>query len=98
MKIKWGKTESSLFHSLGFASLGSALLLQMLVFYSILTEGKFIGVEPNNIILFTELAFTAYGITYLCILYKKQLNKTTGDINWQARVRLEDAVCDASSR
>ncbi len=57
-----------LIHSLGLASLGSALFLQSNVFISIFQNGYFSGVEQNPTILSAEMALTGFAIGYLAYM------------------------------
>lgn len=52
------------FHSLGISCLAGAVFLQFLVFLRISTQGAFMGIEKNTLILNTEI-----GITVFCAIY-----------------------------
>ncbi len=56
-------------HGLGLSSLGSALFLQCLVFFSIKQNGYFRGMEQNGLLLNAEIALTAFAIGYFIYLF-----------------------------
>ena len=58
-----------LVHSLGLSSLGGALLLQSLVFSSILQNEYLKGIEQNQFILNSEIVITGVGITYFGYMF-----------------------------
>jgi len=60
---------SVVIHGLGLSSLGGALFLQTLVFSSILQNGYFRGIEHNQFILNSEIALTAFAITYFAYMF-----------------------------
>jgi hypothetical protein len=56
------------FHSIGISCLAGAVFLQVLVFMDIASQGFFMGVEKNPLILNAEIAFTAFSVVYLLYL------------------------------
>ncbi len=52
------------FHCLGISCLAGAVFLQVLVFMDIASQGFFMGVEKNPLILNTEI-----GLTVFCVVY-----------------------------
>jgi hypothetical protein len=52
------------FHCLGISCLAGAVFLQVLVFLEISSQGFFIGVEKNLLILNVELI-----VTFFCVIY-----------------------------
>ena len=62
---KW----NTILHGLGLSSLGSALFLQATVFSGILQNGYFRGVEQNPMILYSEIALTAFAIAYFGYMF-----------------------------
>jgi hypothetical protein len=52
------------FHCIGISCLAGAVFLQVLVFMDIASQGFFMGVEKNLLILNTEI-----GITIFCVVY-----------------------------
>jgi len=58
-----------LFHSLGLSCLGGAVFLQVLVFKDIATQGYFLGIETNPVILQLEIGLTVFALIYLIYLY-----------------------------
>jgi hypothetical protein len=57
------------FHSLGLSCLGGAVFLQILVFKDIVSQGYFMGIEKNPVILQLEVALTVFAVIYLVHLY-----------------------------
>ncbi|MGD0996523.1 MAG: hypothetical protein ABR909_13505 [Candidatus Bathyarchaeia archaeon] len=57
------------FHSIGISCLAGAVFLQVLVFMDIASQGFFMGVEKNPLILYSELA-----ITFFCVIYLLHLS------------------------
>jgi len=53
------------FHCMGISCLAGAVFLQVLVFMDIASQGFFMGVEKNPLILNTELAVTIFCVVYL---------------------------------
>jgi hypothetical protein len=56
------------FHCLGISVLGAALFLQSSVLSGIFTQGYFVGVEKNPIVLYSEMFLTAMAFAYLVYL------------------------------
>jgi hypothetical protein len=53
-----------LIHGLGLASLGTAIILQSIVFLAILSNGYFRAVEQNSVVLSVEIVFTGLAAVY----------------------------------
>jgi hypothetical protein len=62
-----------LIHTVGLSCLGGAIFLQILVFSSILEAGYFRAIEANPLILWFEVALTAFSAVYFVYLYQKML-------------------------
>ena len=58
------------FQFLGLSCIGGAILLQAIIFSSILLRGYFRGVENNPIILTFEIVLTALGLFYFIYMYQ----------------------------
>ena len=58
-------------NSLGLACLGSAIFLQVLVFWDILEQGYFRAVEANSAILSIEIALTVFAALYFIYVFQK---------------------------
>jgi hypothetical protein len=56
------------FHGVGISCLAGAVFLELLVFLGISTQGAFMGVERNPIILNTEIACAVFCAVYLAYL------------------------------
>jgi hypothetical protein len=54
-----------IFHGVGISCLAGAVLLELLVFVGISTQGVFMGVEQNPIVLNAEIACTVFCALYL---------------------------------
>ncbi len=52
------------FHSIGIGCLAGSVFLQFLVFLRISSQGAFLGIEKNPIILNSEI-----GVTVFCAIY-----------------------------
>lgn len=53
------------FHGAGISCLAGAVLLELLVFMGILTQGAFRGVESNPLILNAEIGCAVFCVIYL---------------------------------
>ena len=53
------------FHSVGIGCLTGSIFLQFLIFFKISSQGAFIGIEKNPLILNSEMAMTAFCVIYL---------------------------------
>jgi hypothetical protein len=53
------------FHCIGISCLAGAVFLQVLVFMDIASQGFFMGVEKNPLILNAEIAVTIFCVVYL---------------------------------
>ena len=62
-----------LFHSLGIGCLSMAVYLQILVFWSIYTDGTFFASEPNQLILMIEMFLTAFAAIYLLYIFYERI-------------------------
>jgi hypothetical protein len=67
--VTFPKNLKVVIHFLGLSSLGGALFLQTTVFMDIFQNGYFSGVESNKVILSSEIALTAFAITYLGYMF-----------------------------
>jgi len=56
------------FHCIGISCLAGAVFLQVLVFMDIASQGFFMGVEKNPLILNTEIGLTIFCVVYLLYL------------------------------
>lgn len=65
---------SLIINSLGLSCLGSAVFLQVLVFFDILFQGYFRAVETNSTVLAAELALTVFSIGYFLYIYQKVIS------------------------
>lgn len=61
----------SLKHIMGLSCLCGSTLLQLLVFFSIFTQGYFLGVEETTWILIAEMALSVYAVPYSFFLLVK---------------------------
>ena len=57
-------------HTLGFSCIGGAIFLQILVFTDIATQGYFLAVEQNAVILSLEVALTFFSLIYFLYVYR----------------------------
>jgi hypothetical protein len=55
---------------LGLSCVGGAILLQLVMFSSILTQGYFRGAENNPTILAAEIVLTGFGLVYFIYMYQ----------------------------
>ena len=53
------------FHSVGIGCLAGSVFLQFLVFLRIYSQGAFVGIEKNSVILNSEMAVTVFCAFYL---------------------------------
>lgn len=53
------------FHSIGIGCLAGSVFLQFLVFLRIYSQGAFLGIEKNPVILNSEIAATVFCAFYL---------------------------------
>ncbi len=58
-----------LLHTLGFSCIGGAVFLQILVFGDIATQGYFLAVEQNKLVLALEVALTTFALVYFSYVY-----------------------------
>lgn len=58
-----------LFHSLGFSSIGAALILQSQVLAGIFENGYFMGIEENLAVLSLEALLTVFAVVYFGYLF-----------------------------
>jgi hypothetical protein len=65
------RRSNFIFHFLGLSCIGGAILLQVVMFSSILFQGYFRGVENNPVILAFEVMLTAYGFLYFIYIYQR---------------------------
>lgn len=56
------------FHCIGISCLAGAVFLQILVFMGIASQGFFMGIEKNPLLLNTEIAVTIFCVAYLLYL------------------------------
>ncbi|MGD6808671.1 MAG: hypothetical protein ACQCN3_03140 [Candidatus Bathyarchaeia archaeon] len=63
------------FHSFGLSCLGGAIFLQILVFTDIFSQGYFMAIEQNTIVLSGELALTAFAATYFLYIYQRLMRQ-----------------------
>lgn len=61
------------FHSIGLSCLGGAICLQVMVFYTILSQGYFRAIENNTSILYAELALTGFTAFYFVYMYQREI-------------------------
>lgn len=59
------------FHSFGYASLGGAVLLQIIVFSDIFQFGYFMATERNQVILYLEIILTVFALIYFSYIYQR---------------------------
>lgn len=72
-----GKNVKALFHILGLSSLLGCASIMLLLFTRIITQGYFLAVESDNIILFVEVICTLFAFSYSIYLFKRFF----GDVN-----------------
>lgn len=53
------------FHSIGIGCLAGSVFLQFLVFFKIYSQGAFLGIEKNPLILNSEIGVTVFCAVYL---------------------------------
>jgi len=58
-------------NSFGLSCLGSAIFLQVLVFWDIVEQGYFRAVETNCVILAIEVALTVFAALYFVYMFQK---------------------------
>jgi hypothetical protein len=58
-------------HCLGFSCIGGAIFLQILVFSDIVTQGYFLAVEQNQLILTLEVMLTFFALIYFVYVYQR---------------------------
>jgi hypothetical protein len=56
------------FHCIGISCLAGAVFLQVLVFMDIASQGFFMGIEKNPLILNAEIGLTIFCVVYLLYL------------------------------
>ena len=59
-----------IFEFLGLLAIGGALFLEFLIFFSIITTGVFMAVEPNKLILVFEFYMAILGLIFYAYLWK----------------------------
>jgi len=62
-------------HSFGVGCVSTCVSLQILVFWSLCTTGKFVGIEQNPVILAFEVFMTIYAVIYLFYLFYFRFNE-----------------------
>jgi hypothetical protein len=70
-----GKKLRFVFHSFGLACLGGAIFLQIIVFSGILSQGYFMAIEQNTIILSSEIGLTAFSAVYFLYIYQRLMRQ-----------------------
>jgi len=61
-------------HCIGISCLAGAVFLQTLVFMDIASQGFFMGVEKNPLILNTEIGLTVFCVVYLLFVAISKLS------------------------
>ncbi|MFP3985775.1 MAG: hypothetical protein ACLFU9_07435 [Candidatus Bathyarchaeia archaeon] len=60
-----------LIHCLGLSCIGGAIFLQILVFSNIVSQGYFLAVEQNQLILALEVMLTFFAFIYFLYVYRR---------------------------
>lgn len=64
------------FHALGISAVLAAFSIELLMLYDIATQGYFLAIEPNPIILTGEILLAIFGLLYfLVIIIKGKVKK-----------------------
>ncbi|MCW3980430.1 MAG: hypothetical protein NWF11_03035 [Candidatus Bathyarchaeota archaeon] len=64
-----GRRLRQILHTLGFSCIGGAVFLQILVFGDIVTQGYFLAVEQNKLVLSLEVALTTFALVYFSYVF-----------------------------
>jgi len=64
-----------LIHSLGLSCLAGSAFLSSLVFFDISSQGYFLAIERNSMVLTVEILASGYGFCYLLYLWMRFLRQ-----------------------
>ena len=65
------KLKLIIFHALGISTTLAAFIAELLMFFDISTQGYFLAVERNPLILGFEISLTLFGVAYFLTLIKR---------------------------
>lgn len=67
------KILKDMFHIMGLSAIVGCASIMVLMFIRIATQGYFLAIESNQLILYFEIVFSGYSVAYSIYLFKRFL-------------------------